>query len=240
LAGIGVTLESLIARISLLLVALALVAAAPASAQTAVSDQRSITVTGLGLVSSPNDTAALTLTVRTKHGTAAKALADTSARTRRVLAALAAKGIATEDIQTQVVSVSRSLGPKRAHQRRKVIYTASNGLSVTVRQISKTGAVIQAAVKAGATAIGRVEFFPSNEGALYRQALGLAYDDAHEKAQLLAERAGVTLGQVLAIQEGQDSFEPFSAQLATAASDVPIAAGASTIFANATVVFAIS
>jgi uncharacterized protein YggE len=121
-----------------------------------------------------------------------------------------------------------------------VVYTASNGVSVTVRQISKTGAVIQAAVKAGATAIGRVEFFPSNEGALYRQALGLAYDDAHEKAQLLAERAGVTLGQVLAIQEGQDSFEPFSAQLATPASDVPIAPGASTIFANATVVFAIS
>jgi uncharacterized protein YggE len=216
------------------------VAAAPARAQTAASDQRTITVTGSGLVDAPNDTAALGLTVRTRHSTAVRALADTSARTRRVLAALAAQGIASGDIQTQTVGVSRSLGPKRRHGKRKVFYSASNSLSVTVRQASKTGAVIAAAVKAGVTRVEGIEFFPSNESGLYRQALGLAYDDAREKAALLADRADVTLGRPLSIIEGQDNFEPASGDLQSFSTSVPILPGTATISALVTVVFAIS
>lgn len=214
-------------------------AAAPARAQTA-SDQRTITVTGSGLVDAPNDTAALGLTVRTRHSTAVRALADTSARTRRVLAALAAQGIASGDIQTQTVGVSRSLGPKRKHGKRKVFYSASTSLSVIVRQVSKAGGVIAAAVKAGVTRVEGIEFFPSNESGLYRQALGLAYDDAREKAALLADRADVTLGRPLSIIEGQDNFEPASGDVQSFSTSVPILPGTATISALVTVVFAIS
>jgi uncharacterized protein YggE len=218
------------------------VVSAPARAQTAAPDQRSITVTGTAQVTAPNDSAFLSLGISTTHSTAARAIADTSARTRRVLAALGRQGIAAEDIQTQTVSVRRSVRRATKHRKRKVVYTASNSVSVTIRLVSKTGAVISAALKAGATRVSDIGFFPSNETELYRQALGLAYDDAREKAELLAQRAGVKLGEPLSITEGQDEFEPLSANtLATGGGEaVPISAGNATIFAAVTVVFAIS
>src|SRR3954447_24318930 len=138
--------------------ALALVAASPARAQTETStDQRTITVTGFGSVTVANDTAQLSLGVSTTRSSAARALAATSARTRRVLAALAAQGIAAEDIQTQAAGLRRSVHRATRHRKRKVVYVASNSVSVTVRTIAKTGAVIAAAVKAGATHVGGIE-----------------------------------------------------------------------------------
>jgi uncharacterized protein len=227
-------------RLVLLLLALGLVAAAPARAQTSASDQRTITVIGSGSVTAANDTALLSLGVSTTRSTASKALAATSARTRRVLAALAAQGIAAEDIQTQAAGLRRSVQRATKHRKRKVVYIASNSVSVTVRSVSKTGAVISAAVKAGATHVGEIEFFPSNERDLYRQSLVLAYDDAREKAALLAERAGVTLGRPLSIFEGSDNFEPLASEAPGGATPAPIEPGTSDIGAFVTVVFAIS
>ena len=161
-----------------------------------------------------------------------------------MLDALAAHGIATEDIQTQEVALRRSTRTVRRgkHRRRVSVYRASNSVSVTVRDISKTGTVIQAAVAAGATSVDGADFFISNADALYRQALALGYDDARAKANVLAQRSGVTLGQVVSIQETPQElptsgFESFSAPASGA---TPIAPGTATITALVTVVFAIS
>jgi uncharacterized protein YggE len=216
------------------------VVAAPARAQTAASDQRTITVNGVGSVTAPNDTALLSVGVRTTHRTPGLALADTSARVRRVLAAVKAQGIAAADIQTQSVSLRRSVRPRTKHSKRKVLYTASNDLGVTVTPVSKAGAVVSAAVKAGANHVGDIALFPSNETDLYRQGLGLAYDDAHAKAELLAQRAGVTLGDPLSIIEGQDSFEPSLSDFGGGnASSAPVEGGTATVTAFVTVVYAI-
>jgi uncharacterized protein YggE len=200
-------------------------------------------VNGIASVTAANDTASLSLGVRTTHRSASAALADTSARTRHVLAALDAQGIPDEAIQTQSVGLRRSVIPKTKHRKRRVVYTATNNISVTVTPVSKAGAVITAAVKAGANRVGSIELFPSNEGDLYRQGLGLAYDDAHSKAELLARRAGVTLGPPVSIIEGQDSFEPLANDVAgglATSAPAPIEPGTATIFAVVTVVFAIS
>jgi uncharacterized protein YggE len=243
MAAIEVSVGNLTARLLLLVVALALVGTAPARAQSSAStsDQRTITVTGIGAVTAANDTALLSLGVSTTHTTAALAIADTSTRTRRVLAALGRRGIAAEDIQTDTVGLRRTVRSKTRHRKRQVVYTATNSVSVTVRSVATTGAVIGAAVKAGATRVSGIEFFPSNETGLYRQALVLSYDDAREKAELLARRAGVTLGAPISIVEGQDQFEPAVQDLASnEVAAVPIAPGNATIFATVTVVFAIS
>ncbi len=193
-------------------------------------------------MTAPNDSGFLSLGVSTTHSTAALALADTGSRTRRVLGALAAQGIASDDIQTQAVSVRRSVRRATKHRKRRVVYTASNTIGVTLRSVGKASAVIGAALKAGATRVSDIGFFPSNESDLYRQALGLSYDDARSKAELLAERAHVTLGAPVSIVEGQDQFEPFSQDLAapTAGGSVPIESGTASISAVVTVVFAIS
>jgi uncharacterized protein len=181
--------------------------------------------------------------VTTRHGTATGALADTSRRTRRVLDALAAQGIAKADIQTQTVGLGRTVrrtGKQR--RKRRVVYRASNSVDVTVHDVSKTGAVIQAAVDAGATGVSGVEFSASNSEGLYDQALGLAYDNARSKAAALAARAGMTLGDPISIQEGQQDVFAVSdfAQSAPAAAAPPIEPGTATITALVTVVFSMS
>jgi uncharacterized protein YggE len=229
-------------RAVLLCVALALAAAAQADAQTAAG-QRTIAVVGTASVTAPNDTARVSFSVTTRHSTATGALADTSARTRRVLDALAAQGIAKADIQTQTVGLRRIVRRTGKHRRkRRVVYTASNSVDVTVHDVSKTGAVIQAAVDAGATRVSGVEFSASNSEGLYDQALGLAYDNARSKAAALAARAGMTLGKPISIQEGQqDVFAvPDQAQPAPAAGAPPVEPGTATVTAIVTVVFAMS
>ena len=229
-------------RAFFLCVALVLAAAAPAGAQTAAG-QRTITVVGNASVTAPNDTATVSLTVTTRHGTATRALADTSGRTRRVLDALAAQGIAKDDIQTETVDLARTVRRTGKHRRkRRVVYRASNSVDVTVHDVSKAGAVIQAAVDAGATGVSGVEFSASNSEGLYDQALGLAYDDARSKAAALAARAGMKLGDPISIQEGQQDFftETDFAQSAPAATGPPIEPGTATITALVTVVFAMS
>ena len=70
--------ENLTFRALFLCVALALAVAAPAAAQ-APAGQRTITVVGNASVTAPNDTATVSLGVTTRHATATRALADTSA-----------------------------------------------------------------------------------------------------------------------------------------------------------------
>jgi uncharacterized protein YggE len=220
-----------------------LVSASPAAAQTAAPAERTITVVGMASVTAPNDTAGVSFGVTTAHRSPAAALADTSARTQRVIGALTAAGIPKADVQTQTVSLDRSVRPRRGHRKRRVLYTARNSVSVVVRNIATTGAVIQAAVGAGATSVSGVEFSASNANDLYRRALGLAYDDAHAKAEALAQHAGATLGRPISIQEGQQDFTNPSAQTVAAppgAAAPPIEPGSATVDAFVTVVFAIS
>ena len=213
-------------------------AVAPATAQAA--DQRTITVTGTEAIDTPNDAATLSFRVRVTRNTKAGALSAMAARNRRVTAALVGQGIARGDIQSQDVSLRRSVQRRTKRHKRRVVYTAANSIAATLLDVGKVDSVVRAAVRAGAVGVENIEFFVSNSDALYRQALGTAYDDAKEKAQLLAQRAGVTLGEPISIQESQDFFSSGFSDLSAAPSAGSIEPGTGTVVAFVTVVFAIS
>ena len=106
-----------------------------------------------------------------------------------------------------------------------------------------SGAVIDAAVRAGATGVEGVEFSTSKRDELYRQALGDAFKDAKAKAQRLAQEAGVTLGAPLQIQEAFEDFgfgEPQSGGGSSQGAPAPpIEPGTAGVEATVTVRFAI-
>ena len=234
-------------RLSVAFVALLAVASAPAAhaqSQTGTAP-RSITVVGDVTLTAPNDTATVSFQVQSRGRTPAMALDASSATARRVVAAIEAAGVAKDDIQTEELSLRHPVVGRRGHRHRA--YVAVNRVRATVRDVSKTGAVIAAAVGAGATSFSGVEFSSSNADALYRQALAQAYDQARTKASTLAVRAGVTLGGPIAIVEGQASTEGFS-QPPAAVQPVsgrtpappPVEPGTSSVEATVTVTFAIS
>ncbi len=176
-----------------LLAALLLVPAASAQAPG-----RTISVTGEASLTAANDTARVGFGVEGRGSTAPMALRRSSARLRKVLAALGDLGVADGDLRTRSVSVSR----RRDRRGRKLPgYIARGGVSAVVRDVKQTGTVIDTGVNAGATSVSGPDFFIDDPQALLRQALVVAFRDARSKAAELATEAGLTLGAAIRIRE---------------------------------------
>jgi uncharacterized protein YggE len=215
-------------------------AASPAEAQITV---HGISVDGAAFRQVPNDTGRFSAAVSARRQTAARALSATARATRRVLAAQRALGVARADLRTGSVTVRKVVRrDPRTGRVHFVGYDAANRVRVTVRDLSELGEAIDAAVSAGATAISSLTLFPADTQAVYREVLGEAFDDARAKAELLAARAGVTLGPALFIDEGSDesfgeSFGGGGGEAVPESDRTPVRPGTSRVEAFVSVLF---
>jgi uncharacterized protein len=167
-------------------------------AANAQSPVRTISVTGEGSLTAANDTARVGFGVEGRGATRPVALRNSSASLRRVLAALRQLGVADRDLRTRGVSVAR----RRDRRGRKLPgYIARGGVTAVVRDVTRTGAVVDAAIAAGAASVDGPSFFIDDPQALLRRALVAAFGDARSKAAALAAEAGLTLGQTISIRE---------------------------------------
>jgi uncharacterized protein YggE len=196
-----------------------------------------ITVTGTGSVRAAPDRAEFSFGVETQGQTGDEALAKNNTVVQKVIDAIKAAGVAAGDIQTQQVSVY----PRYSSDGQQIVgFTATNSVSVKIRDVSKAGAVVDAAVKAGANQVYGPTFSIGDQSALYRNALDDAYADARSKAEALADITGVSLGQVINVVEG--GLFPIPLAGGGAAEDAaapPIEPGLQEIQASLTVTFAI-
>jgi uncharacterized protein len=159
---------------------------------------RTISVTGEASLTAANDTARVGFGVEGRGATRPVALRRSSARLRGVLAALRQLGISDRDLRTRGVSVA----PRRDRRGRRLPgYIARGGVSAVVRDVTRTGAVIDAAVAAGAASVSGPSFFIDDPRALLRRALVAAFADARSKAAALAAEAGLALGPAISIRE---------------------------------------
>lgn len=175
----------------------------PSSAQTSPSSgtpsQRSVTVTGTATIKASPDEAIVSLGVQTQANTAQGALSDNAAKMTKILAALADQGIAKGDIATSYVS----LYPSYDQNGQNITgYQAQNQIDVTIRDLSKVGQVIDAAVGAGANLSNGITFQLSDQNQGVDQALADAVKNARGKAETLAAAGSASLGDVITIQEG--------------------------------------
>jgi uncharacterized protein YggE len=197
--------------------------------------QNGITATGMGSVRTVPDRAEFAFGVQTTGRTATQALAANATEMRRVIAALREAGVAAAEIQTQYVSLS----PRQSDDGEIIGYTASNTVSARIRDLDRAGAVIDAAVSAGANQVSGPALSRSDATALYRDALRAAYNDARAKAQTLAGAAGVSLGRMLVVVEAGGGPAPIPAER-TADTGTPIEPGTQEVSATVTVTFASS
>jgi uncharacterized protein YggE len=208
----------------------------PGGAQSAAADEGGITVRGHASIDATPDRAVLSFGVESQAESARAALAANAAELRRVLAALRAAG-ATE-LQTQSVSVSPRYGDQMAVQG----YVAQNSVTATIRQLAQAGAVIDAAVAAGANQVYGPSLVRGDQAELYRRALRAAVDDARASAQALAAAANVSLGRITAVAESGAAPQPYlaAADKAMAAESTPVEPGTQQVTATVTVTFSIS
>lgn len=217
---------------------LALPLAAPAFA-----DERTVTVTGEGVVEARPDQAVITLGVTTQGETAAAALAANSAALAAVLERMRAAGIAERDIQTSNLSINPNWTNYDSSPSPQIAgYIASNMVTVRVRMLDTLGSVLDAAVTDGANTLNGLTFGMSEPRPAQDEARRLAVADAIARATLLVVASGETLGKVVSITEGgtYDGPAPMFRAEKDAASPVPVAEGEIGVTSSVTVVFEIA
>ena len=219
--------------------ALALPIAAPALADGDVT--RTISVTGTGTVEAAPDMATLMIGVTTQGATAAEALAENSKATEAVIARLTASGAEARDMQTSNLSINPSWTGYDTSTPTISGYVASNMLTVRVRALDTTGAILDAAVADGANTLNGMTFGLADPEPAYNEARKEAVADARAKAELLAMAAGVKLGQVVSISDAGAMTDPAPMYRdAVAAAPVPVQGGELGLIANVAVTWQIA
>ena len=206
-------------------------------ASTAVTTQHSIVVSGNGAVRTTPNRAQLSFGVTSQGATASAALRANGAEMTKVIAALKGAGIAAADIRTELVSLSPRTSPNGEDI---VGYTASDSVSVTLRNLGKVGGVIDAAVDAGANQVFGPNLVRSDESALYRAALRVAIANAKAKAQAIARASGLHLRRITDVTEGSSGPLPLTdTAKAGVAGSTPIEPGTQLVEATVTVTFSV-
>lgn len=188
-----------------------------------------VTVNGEGVVLAVPDRAEISAGVETRAPTARAALQTNASAMVDVLAALRSAG--GTDVTTQSVSLSTSFDDKGSPNG----FVASNIASATVA-FAKAGALIDAAVAAGANTVYGPSPSRSDADALYREALAKAVADAGGRAAVLAKAAGRELGRVTAISESGAAPVPVFAKAAADAS-TPVESGPQETTASVSVTY---
>src|SRR6266516_2238487 len=196
-----------------------------------------VTVEGTATARIVPDTATFTFGQETEGTTAKGALAENAAHMRRVISALLRAGVAKDDIQTQDVSVY----PRRNENDDVVGFSANGSVVATVRRLAKAGAVVDAAVAAGANETSGPQFDRSSRSELTKRSLREAFADARARAQTLAADAGASLGEARRIEQAEAPQPiPMGVYADALTAKTPIEPGTQQVQATVTVTFSLA
>ena len=222
---------------------------AAAQAQETDKDKATIVVAGEGRATVAPDMAVLQLSVVKDAKTAREALDANNKAMAEVLKALRADGIADRDLQTSGFSVNPQYNypPNNDGGNRPpelIGYQVANGVSVRVRDLAKLGDIVDKSVTLGVNQGGGIQFTNDKPEGTITEARKAAVADAIEKAKVLAEAAGVSLGNIVEITEQGFRPEPVPMMRAGmakeyAADSVPMATGENSYNVTVNVTFAI-
>ena len=167
------------------------------------TDNRFITVTGVGTISVVPDAVRFNATVSTVGSTNAAALSAASKSVTAVRNALKNAGIATKDIRSANISVYPEYNWTQESGTKITGYRASQSFDVLVRTASKAGTIIEAVVTAGGDSVQLGGVVPTtlNPAIATEDARAAAVTNAKSKASSYAKLLGASIGKVLSLEE---------------------------------------
>jgi len=217
--------------------------AIPANGAGTTND-RFITVTGVGTISIVPDAVRFNTTVSTHGTTNAAALSAASKSAAAVRAALKDAGIATKDIRSANISVYPEYNWTQETGTKITGYRASQSFDVLVRTASKAGTIIEAVVKAGGdnVQLGGVVPTTLNPATATEDARAAAVTNAKLKASSYAKLLGTSIGKVVSLEEQSSPVysSPFPMAKAEADSAVQIDLGEQDVTVTITVRWALN
>ncbi|HEV7746146.1 MAG TPA: SIMPL domain-containing protein [Pyrinomonadaceae bacterium] len=189
-----------------------------------------VSVTGDAIVQAQPDTAIVTVSVVTQSRNALGAQQDNANRSDAVVRALKTAAGAGVEVKTS----GYSLQPIRVYKEGQppVItgYEARNSVMVTMSDLTRVGAVIDATTQAGANDVAGISFTLRKDRPARDQALAEATREAMTKARVIATALGGRVIRIAEVQEeGVQPPRPIYAEQfqlkAVSAATTPIAVG---------------
>lgn len=236
-------LALILAASALIVMTIGLYFSSPAKAADTTDNRRTLNVSGQAKVNASPDIAYIDLGVITEDKDAKTAQKANAASMDKVISAIKAAGVKAEDIKT----INYSIYPKYEYNKdggvsNIVGYTVNNTVHVTVRDLAKTGDLIDAATDSGVNVSSSISFGLKNYEDYYNEALKNAVLAAKKKASTMAGALGVTLKAPISVNEGGGysplmNYAAYDMKAEMAGAATPIQAGSLEITANVNIVY---
>ncbi|MBA3670794.1 MAG: SIMPL domain-containing protein [Gemmatimonadaceae bacterium] len=173
-------------------------AQAPPRGTDGLAGAATLSASGQGEGRITPDRVSVLINVQTRAATASSAGAENARRTTAVLDALGKLGLPKEQLGTQGYSVYPEMAyDKNGGTPRVASYVVNNTVRAESRRTEQAGAIVDAALGAGANVINSLSFYASSIDAARRAAIGDAVTSARADAEAMARAAGGSLGELI-------------------------------------------
>lgn len=160
-----------------------------------------VQVTGTAMVQAQPDTAILSISVVTQSKNALEAQQQNASLSESVIRAVKAAAGTGAEVKTS----GYVLTPQRIYKENQPPtisgYEVRNSITVTMSELQKVGAVIDAAAQAGANNVDNVSFTLRKDQTARNQALSEATREAMAKANVIARVLGGRVVRIVAVEE---------------------------------------
>jgi uncharacterized protein YggE len=201
-------------RAAVLGLSLSAAAAAPAAfaqdaaASDAIFRATTLNLSAYGETKVTPDMATITLGVSTQGATAQEAMAANARQMAGVMASLKKAGIADKDIQTSNLSLNPQYRYPQNEAPELTGYQASNQVTITVHDLKKLGAAVDATVSAGANQVQGISFGLEDSTEAENAARVQAVKALSAKAELYAKATGHRVARLVSLSEGAAVSSP--------------------------------
>lgn len=162
----------------------------------------SIRVRGEGRAQAAPDEATVSFGITSEEKTLEKAYRDSTAKMNSMVETAKKMGVEAKDIRTSSFNVSPVYrDDKNGRTLRPSGFSVTQQLTVLLRDVSKTGPLIDKIIGDGANVLNGISFGSSKMKDMTKQAKVEAAKDAKENAALLADSLGVKLGRLIDVND---------------------------------------
>ncbi len=166
-----------------------------------LKEDQTLTVTGIGVVETAPDTAAVRLGVEVLRKTAQEAQTDNAGIMQKVISAMEKLNISKDRIATSNFNIWPELKYESNQAAKLVGYRCSDQITITLDDVKLVSKVIDSGITAGATSISGIQFSKKDDLEAKKTALEKAVKEAQAKAQALAAAAGRKIKSIKNIVE---------------------------------------
>jgi len=169
----------------------------------------SLVASGQGEAKVTPDRASVMVNVQTRAATATAAANENAQRTKAVLEALAKLGLSKDQLSTEGYTVYPEMKyDKDGAAPRVTAYVVTNSVRAETKRPEQAGAIVDAALVAGANMINSLSFYASSIDDARRSAIASAVESARADAEAMAKAAGGSLGDLLELSTNGPTVPP--------------------------------